>query len=383
MLTTIVIFAMILVVIVVIHELGHFLVARLFDVYAPEFGIGFPPRMCKLFRWRETQFVLNWLPIGGYVNLAGEGAPGTDGQEIEVDKDIPASRLFSSKSAWQRFLIILAGPAMNLFLAIFLFMWAYGFLGIPVQLNDGVMITDVEADSPADFANLQAGDKIIAVSDATGDESLVFDMNEFIVYVNAHRGQAISLQTVNDCHELVCDGEPNWHTVVIRTLEETPAGSGSLGVVLSSTVDVFYPWYQHIPLSVYYGAKQSLYFAKSILGGLAQGVANLFRPQESELVLMGPIGMVSELNQPKTFSRGILEILSFAGLLSVNLAVVNLLPIPAVDGGRLVLILLEKLVGRARIAKIEYSLNYVGLVFLFGLMLVITGKDVWRLLWRN
>ena len=121
-----------------------------------------------------------------------------------------------------------------------------------------------------------------------------------------------------------------------------------------------------------------------MITGLFKAIGSVFtNKKDSEVILMGPIGMASELSRQRTFEDGIMSILAFAGLLSLNLGVVNLLPIPALDGGRLALIIAEKFVGRSRIAKVELTLNYIGMIFLLGLSALIAGNDIWRIFKGN
>ena len=137
---TIIIYLLILSVLVIAHEFGHFSVAKFFHVRVDEFGIGFPPQLCELFRWKGTNFVLNLLPLGGYVNLAGETAPAQEDRcsHTKTNTDTADQTLFYHKPAWLRFLVILAGPVVNLFLAALVFVLAYGVWGIPRKVTGQV-----------------------------------------------------------------------------------------------------------------------------------------------------------------------------------------------------------------------------------------------------
>ena len=383
LLTTIIIFLAIMVVIVVAHELGHLLVAKGFRVAAPEFGIGFPPRICKLFEWRGTQFVLNWLPIGGYVNLAGEDALAADEacdskRQKTAATEARGDELFYRKPAWQRLAVIAAGPLANFALAAVIFTIVYAVAGVPERREGWVLISEVATDSPADIARLEPGMRLLTAIDLTGAEYEIKDVNEFVSYVSAHAGQNISLVVREHCQNFAC-GEKSLHTLTIRTIEETPAGEGAMGVILTDTMNVHYDGLEVVTQSLWAGARESYYFARDILTSLARAVAGWFGPEKAEVELVGPVGIVSQLNQARTFERGWIEIWSFAAILSVNLGVVNLLPIPAVDGGRLVLIALEKIIGRQRVARAEAIVNYIGLIAVLGLMALITGRDIWRI----
>ena len=383
-LITIVLYWLILAVLVIWHELGHFSVAKFFKIRVDEFGIGFPPRICQLFRWRGTDFTLNLIPMGGFVNLAGESAPSNEEQDSQsTPVDTQGQALFYQKKAWQRFLVILAGPVMNIFLALAIFVLVYSLEGVPERFPGQTFIDFVEPDSPAQMANLPVNGRLLALQDATGAAVEVTDIDAALDFLRGRHGQTVTLTLNPDCKRGVCTDQIATYAATLRTDEQIPAGGGALGVSFTDYQFVFYPWYRHIPLSLYYGCRESFYMIKQLLLAIWQVIIDLFQPGPNEAVLMGPVGIVSELNRSRLFQQGLVTILSFAGMLSLNLGVVNLLPIPAVDGGRLFLIMGEKIVGKTRINKIEGWLNYVGVILIIGLTILITGADIWRLFGKN
>ncbi len=372
---TIIIFLLILSLLVISHELGHFLVAKFFGVRVDEFGLGFPPTIKRLFTWRGTDFVLNLLPIGGYVNLAGENA--SPDEEERPDNDDPT--LFCRQAAWKRFLVILAGPLVNIILAMFIFMIVYGVAGIPKEFADKVFIEGVQEKSSAEQAGLPVGAQVLFVQ-ATDSAQIAITKNEQLMgFVADHVGQNIILTVQPDCEQGICHGEIATYEAYLRCSEERLFGEAALGVSLTQYQDMHYPLYKQIPLGIYHGVKRSFSMAWEMLENLGLYFRQLFHREPKTIDMMGPVGIVSSLNRYQTFSAGFLAILSLAGVLSLNLGIINLLPIPAVDGGRLVLIVAEKFVGRRTIAKIEAGLNYAGLVLILLLSLLITLKDVWRI----
>ena len=370
-LVTILIYLLILAVLVIVHELGHFLVAKLFRVRVEEFGIGFPPRLVKLGRWLETDFVLNLIPLGGYVNLSGENAPAQPGTETTDGE-------FYTKPAWQRFLVILAGPLVNLVLAAIVFMIAYSVYGIPREVPGMVFIDYLEPGSPADRLQLPVGARIVSVADASSSLQ-VQQMEDVAGFTRERLGSEISITLDDSCSNSVCSDNLATYEARLRGAEEIPAGGGALGIAMTNYQDFHYPWYQQLPYSVYYGGRQSLRLSWQMLQGLGVALRQLFSREPKQAVLMGPVGIVGELARAKTFQQGLMEIVSFAGFLSLNLGIINLLPIPAVDGGRLFLIICEKAFGRARIAKVEGMLNYIGFIGIMILAALITIADVMRL----
>ncbi len=412
MLATIVIFILILCFVVLVHELGHFFFAKLFKVDVKEFGIGFPPRLCKLFHWRGTDFTLNLIPLGGFCAMEGElsgveeskpvdqvtTAATTDSTAISTKSEkinpekidrAPKARAdkknfsgyFDHKKPWQKFLIIFAGPAANFILGALLFIIVFGVQGIPVFQQDKVFLESTEIGSPAAEAGLPINSQILTLTSSQEANITVTNINQVTDFISRHQGEMIALTTKSACDNTgYCSGQISETQVYVRSAAETPTGSGNLGIALSQYRTAFYPWYKQIALSIYYGFQESIQAVVELIQGLFIALTGLFQHQTNNVTVMGPVGIVSQLDYYHTFSGGFLVIIQFMAILSINLGVMNLLPLPALDGGRIILIFLEKLFGRRKIAKLEVGLNYFGLIFLLLLTVVITGQDIIRVI---
>lgn len=374
MLKTIVIFLIILSILVIIHELAHFLVAIWNKVWVKEFGLGFPPRIKKLFRWKNTDFSLNAIPIGGYVSLAGEVEDTEQSGDNSSTEKIPDSALFYNKKAWQRASVIGAGPISNIVFGALLFAIVFFVIGIPTKIENGVGIAYVQPGTPAEQAGLQVGDILRGFPSSS----------EAMTWLGEQRGQNVTLNIDRPCLEATCESDylSQELTVGVRSVEETPAGEGALGVSFDEYQYDFYPWYQQIFLGIIRGFEQSFEMIVLILDSLGQMIGRLFVPKESspDLDVVGPVGMVNQIQQQRLFDGGILVILQFAAILSVNLGIMNLLPFPALDGGKLVMIAVGKLVGREKIAKLEANLDMIGFTVLILLMIIVTTRDIWMIL---
>lgn len=394
---TVIIFLLILSFVVLVHELGHFLLAKKFGVWVKEFGIGFPPRISKLFTWQNTDFTLNWIPLGGFCAMDGElENPAVEEQKPPEKAEKPAKNLlapalkkssaaekakkFDYKKPWQKFFIIVAGPMMNLLLGTIIFIIVFSVEGVPEKQSGAVYIEGIAHDSAAAQTQLQAQTRILTLESSTSGLIQAIDNQTVIDFVETHRGELVEIITSGPCASNgECSPELIKAQVYIRTAEETPLGEGALGVILSEYRIVFYPWYKQIPLSVAAGFIESWYSTKDLLIGLGQALGDLIIGEESEMVMMGPVGIVSQLDRHQTFQHGWLAILQFIGILSINIGVINLLPIPALDGGRIILIILEKCFGREKIARFEVGLNYFGFIFLITLTILVTSQDIWRI----
>lgn len=374
---TIIIFLLIFSLLVIVHELGHFLAAKFFGVGVSEFGIGIPPKIMKIGRFWQTDFVINALPFGGYCSLIGQEQ---DQQMPTKKKDL--KQYFYTHPAWQRFIIVLAGPVMNLLLAWVIMMVLLYQTGIPQIDEQAVYIQAVVDNSPAQQAGLIADSKIISLHADNGQQIQPQNAQQVIAFLSEHAGEYIHFHTQSNCLSGKCTGEFRDSFVYVREPSQQPSNQGATGIVLSSLQFYFYPWYQHLPLSIIHGSKQALFLGKTMLSGIVQALGQLFGYQHgnSEIRVMGTVGIVGELSKEQIFLTGLSTVFQFMALFSLNLGLINLLPIPAVDGGHLLLIILEKFFGRLKIARIEKAVNYVGVLFLIALTILITGNDIWHLL---
>ena len=396
-LITIVLFFLVLGLLVLVHELGHFLTARAANVRVLEFGIGFPPRSRILRegpvdpqdedwdrrvrdetinslrahnpdaleefldqepeRTKGTQYTLNWLPIGGFVKLGGE-----DGD------DIRNPRSFSSKPLLTRLWILVAGVLMNVILAFVIFA-GIAWLASPYV---GLKIDSVVAGSPAESAGLQAGEAIYALDGKQYQfllgESVLVDLSE-------RPGETVTLTVVGS------DGTRRDVDVTLRDAEAIARGEGALGIKRSA--EGWEPYWtneyaQNDPVTALRTGWNQLTGALFlIVGGLGTLVSAVASDPTAAPPVSGPVGIATQLGDI-FWGAGPILTLYVAAILSANLAVVNILPFPPLDGGRMLMITLKSLFG-ARISLRAEQLTYMlGFVFLFAFLIWITGNDILR-----
>ncbi|NOY14968.1 MAG: hypothetical protein GXP43_02010 [bacterium] len=347
---------------VLVHEIGHFLTARWFGVKIEEFGIGLPPRIMTLFKGKETLYSLNLLPIGGFVRLYGEEL--VDGLKAK-------KRAFVFKPWWVKVIVLLAGVTANFLLAGFLFGVYYFFEGISVPSDTSVTITYVMPGSAADKAGLQEKDKIELIYG--DDEQVVIPKtpDDVIKFVSSRPAQKVHFKV----RRVFGYNKSEVKDVVVIPVDRD--GKGRIGVMVSPLEVKFYPWYKQVPLGVWYGFKDSVSWFVMIgesLGGLVKTVFREFKVPEG---VTGPVGIYQVTSQ--IAGTGVMNLIRFVGVLSVNLAVINLLPLPALDGGRVVFVVLNGLIPSDRVKRIEYWVHLVGMAMLILLMILITFNDVLRL----
>ncbi|PIP26339.1 MAG: RIP metalloprotease RseP [Candidatus Moranbacteria bacterium CG06_land_8_20_14_3_00_40_12] len=430
MLLVVIIFVLILGILVFVHELGHFLMARKSGIQVQEFGFGLPPRIAgiqfvsgekwekisrqtiletkisdtqeegqpeiirevitektkeidrvKLVKkWRfiwgrydgddaeekkdlkeardnhfsgGTVYSLNWIPIGGFVRIKGE-----DRESQEADS-------FAVKPAWTRIKVLAAGVGMN-----FLFAWIIlslvFWMGIPEAVdpeNDSsqgkIQISEVAANSPAENNGLKIGDEIAGIQDGLEFKS-VKNVQD---YINAGKGREISLKIIRG-------KELKEFKVVPRT--ESLENEGALGVELVQTMAVRYPWYK----AVWKGMLAVLDLTSRIFWGILGMLKNLILGAGVKIEVAGPVGIVFLTKQ--VASLGMIYVLQFAAILSINLGIINALPVPALDGGRVLFILIEKIRRRPVSQRLEQIFHTAGFAFLIGLMILITFRDIMK-----
>ena len=350
---TILLFFVILGSLVLIHELGHFVAARIARVRVLEFGVGFPPRARVLRNRGETIYTLNWLPIGGFVKLEGE-----DGDE----EDDPHS--FSSQPLRVRLLILVAGVAMNLLLAFVIFA-GIALFGDPAI---GVVAGKVQADSPAQGAGLAAGDLLVSID---GQRYSAFGPRNLLDDLRADAGKTIRLGVERAA------GGTDELTVTLRNAADVAAGKGALGIEqLSAKVastSVTYAPGEALGL----GVERTTGAIRMVVDGLGQlATAIVTKPTEAPPAA-GPVGIAVQIGDV-FWSLGPIVTLYLAGILSANLAVFNILPIPPLDGGRMLVIVLRSLFGERLSMRIERLTYLVGFVFLFAFLIWVTGFDIIR-----
>lgn len=351
-------FLFVIALLVLAHEWGHFFVARKFGIRVEEFGFGFPPRVASRVK-NGVRYSLNLLPLGGFVKIFGEQGEG------EGD---PAS--FISRPAWQRFLVIVAGVLMNFVLAWFLFSLAAG-IGAPAAFGDEdagtraapVTVIGIAPNSPAEQSGLQFGDAIEEVR-AQGESIPIASVVLFQETINIYRGEEIIIQFRRG-------GEAREVALIPRV--NPPQGEGAIGVALARVALERSPWYR----APWDGLRMLAFAVQGIVVGLYSVFYELITAGRLMGEVSGPVGIFMVTDQAR--SLGFSYILHFIAVLSVNLGVLNFLPIPALDGGRMFFIVLEKIKGSPVNFKFEQRAHTVGFAILIFLMLLVTYRDVARL----
>lgn len=363
-------FIAILVVLVLVHELGHFLVAKRAGITVEEFGIGFPPRIGSVI-WRGTRYSVNWIPLGGFVRMLGE-----DGDveikrlreqgltEAEVDSAMAGA--FNRKPVWIRFVVLFAGVAMNFVLAAALFAVAFS---MPLQVGEGPLtVTEIQPDSPAENA-LEVGDVITGVDGQTFERS-----NDLTEYVRDHGGEAVELQVERDGQQIDVAVTPR-----IVTPEERAQGIGPVGFAYDPERIVEQPSVVTGPLdAIARGTGAAWTLAIQIPGGLADAVGGLIGLNPEAPDARGPIGIAQETG--RVLEAPLVSQLFFVGLLSINLAVLNVLPFPPLDGGRIAVVAIEAVRRRKLPAEREALIYLTGFAVLIALVILISIQDIQRLI---
>ncbi len=358
MIVTIVVFIFILSVLVLIHELGHFIVARIIGVHVEEFGMGLPPRIWGK-KIKDTVYSLNWLPIGGFVKLAGED----DDQPDEMHSKVSNSqkKFFWARSKKERSVILIAGVTMNFILAVAI---TAGLLLDGVKEPSGkVRVEAVTAGSPAASSGLQPGDIITQI--IIGKEIIKVTVpNDLISTVKKHAGESVILDVNRDNQILPLNVTPR---------KTPPKGEGPLGVTIT---DLELRKYS-ISEAPFMALKINVERAYLMLSGIISTLWSLVTLKMGKVDVAGPIGIAQVTGEAVKF--GFRAVLEFMSILSLNLAVLNILPIPALDGGRLLFVFLEKILGRRIKPAFEKQTHQIGMLILLILVLLVSLNDILRI----
>ncbi len=353
---TLLIFAAILLLVVIGHEFGHFIVAKWCGVKVEEFGFGFPP---KLFGYRpkgsETEYTVNLLPIGGFVRLYGEEGEHGDDQ-----------RSFAAKTPLQRIAILSAGVIVNLIIAVGAFT-IVGMMGSTVLVtedqrdevaNPAVTISQVLPDSTAESAGLKFGDRIVAVN---GESVETVTSVQSVIGESA--GEEISLTLERGSQEITQE-------VTVPELSDDDSGKIGVGLALAGTVRLgFLEALGQSFVRIWVIVARTIEF---IGVGLISLVTTIEAPAEADV--RGPVGLVQVVGDFRAL--GATYIVTFVGLISTSLALFNILPIPALDGGRILFVLIEMIKGSPVSKELEGRVHMGGYLVLMGLMLLVTANDI-------
>ena len=356
---TILIFILTLSILVLVHEFGHFLMAKKMGVKVEEFGIGLPPRLFGI-KKGETLYSVNLLPIGGFVKLYGEEYDELDGRgKARLAHNM--NRTFVNKKPWQKTLIVLGGVIGNFLLGWFIFSYLVT-QGIPVPTNK-VIVETVTKNSPAAIVGLQEKDLIKKIIFENNTINLT-STNTLIEETKKSSGKKIKLLVERNQKEL---------TVNLIPRINPPKGEGPLGISVTSYIEKKYPWYT----APFYGLIEAFSISSKIASELGKMLYNLVTFHKQNVDVAGPIGIANLAGQAIKFGRN--AFLEFLALLSLNLAIINILPFPALDGGRLVFVLYEGLTKKKPNKNFEKYTNLIGFVVLLSLAALITVNDVIKL----
>jgi len=356
MIPSILISIIVLSILILVHEFGHFWVAKKNGVWVEEFGIGYPPRLFSK-KKGETEYSINLIPFGGFVRLHGENT------DEELEKP---DRAFVNKSKKVRAAITSAGVIMNFLLAVFAFAIVYSLSGIPRQTNN-VKVLEVATDSPAQQRGIMINDVIKKVGKEEADS-----VDKFVNLIEDQKGKNVVLQIERK------EGEESvLKTITIKPRIDPPEGEGSLGVTISSTEIYYPPLWQRPFVGIYHGTKEALFWGKTLIVGIVTMIINLFKGIKPEGVA-GPVGIFAVTSEAAKY--GILAVVNFMGILSINLAILNILPFPALDGGRLLFIGVEKIIGKKITPKVESLVHTAGIIILMLLLFLLTAKDIKNLI---
>ncbi len=365
------IFLGVLSVLVLVHELGHFLAARSLGIKVEEFAFGLPfTKPIISFTRGETKYAIYPLLFGGFVRMHGEEA------DVKVEKN----RSFWNRGKKQRLFVLVAGVIMNMVLAVVGFIVLYSVIGVPQKLEERVAISQIVAQSPADTAGFKVQDKILSVEDKQ-----VYSTEEFSQLMKSWAGTAVNVRIERgdniNLFEGVLQRNSTQQLITVTPRKDPPAGQGALGVAISQTPFLVTQKCSILNVNcltgaIFQGFKTTGTWLGRVVEGLRSIGGSLARGKAPEGVA-GPIGIYQITDAVS--KGGFLPTLELTAILSVNLAVFNILPIPALDGGRVFFIWLEFLRRKRISAEIEQKVNAIGMGILLTLIALITLQDVIRL----
>lgn len=366
---TIIIFLIVLAVLIFSHELGHFLVAKFFKIRVDEFGLGFPPRLFGV-RKGETLYSLNLIPLGGFVSIFGENP----NEESLAGTD--SSRAMVNKPKLVQAGVLVAGVLANLLLAWLLISTALS-LGVPASKDSApwglevespsLMVTNVLPNSPAEVAGLKPGDKITAISTLNKELSYpgVVETQDFIA---ESKGEEMVINYTKGYEKVL-------YTAKVKAETGLVGDKWAIGVGLDLVGNAKAPW----PKNLIVGAALTFNLVKTSLLGLGQIIASVIGSGESLMgAVVGPVGLAGLVGDAKTL--GLAYLMFFTAFISVNLAIFNLIPFPALDGGRLLFLLIEAIKGSRLSPKVANTANLIGFSLLILFMIFVTYNDIVRLL---
>ena len=365
---SILIFLLVLFVLVLVHELGHFAVAKWTGMRVDEFGIGFPPKLFGI-RRGETEYTFNLFPIGGFVKIYGEDSlvEGTEGSTSDT-----GGRSFISKSKWAQSAVLVAGISMNILFAWMLIALAFG-LGVKGAVSEAdatdtavLAITDVLPGGPADTAKLPSG-AVIQEVHANDDSLMTLTPSAFSGFIEAHSGTPVTIA-------YTLKGEMRMVQIVPQggVIEHSPRPAIGVALTLVDTVS------RSLPEAIIDASVYTVTAIRDVTFGIGNLLADIVKRRADFSQVSGPVGIVGLVDEASSY--GFTALLMFTAFISLNLAVINILPFPALDGGRLLFVLIEAVKGTPIKAQYVAVLNTVGFCLLILLMVLVTWNDIAKLL---
>jgi regulator of sigma E protease len=346
-------FIFVLGLLIFVHELGHFAIAKWVGIRVEQFSLGFPPKMVG-FQRGETEYRIGWIPLGGYVKMAGE-------RPDEADVSGAADE-FMSKRVWQRTLVILAGPTMNYILAVVILAGIYFFQGKQVVDDNHAVIGAVVDKSPAQQVGLQAKDEIIAVDDST-----VTNFSSLFRLVSGRPDQSVNLTWLRGTDTL--HGQVTTWADTGMNMQGKVVTVGRIGIYQDFT-------YERLGLGA--AMAEGFNTTNGWAAALVKFLKDVLTFSVSSKLIGGPLFIAQAVGQAA--QEGFVAIMLLAAILSVNLCLINLVPIPALDGGQLMFLVVEKIKGSPVSMRTRAIMQQAGFVALIVLIIFVTRNDIWRIM---
>lgn len=358
---SVLIFILVIVALIVVHEFGHFVAAKLSGMRVDEFGLGYPPRALLLGKIGETEYTLNWIPFGGFVKIFGE------------DGGI-GSRAFTTRPRILQAIVLVAGITMNL---VFAYVLITGALisgtpralspeELPIAEKVQLAVANVLPGSPAALAGILPGDSLVSAKDSFGEWSS-YDPKSFSTFISGSKGETVTLLVKRNGKEQTMIAKP------VTGIATSDLTRYALGVEVA-TIGV-------VPLSflaaVTEGASLTWEATKLTAIGLGHFFYGVFTLSADLSQVAGPIGIAGVVGDAS--SQGMGDLFSIMAIISINLALINLIPVPALDGGRLLFVAIESVIRRPIKPSIAQTINAIGFAFLILLMVVVTAHDIFKI----
>jgi regulator of sigma E protease len=361
--SAILLFFIILLALVIIHEFGHFIAAKWVGMRVDEFAFGFPPRLFAK-KKGETVYAVNALPLGGYVSIWGE-----NGEPDDIARTHP--RAFGNRPKWAQLLVLIAGVAMNMALALIIFIGvSYGKVQMSAddptygsRVEDAyIMVVDAATESPAQRAGIIPG-SVITKMVSGGQVADLHNATSAIAFVERHQNESFAINYVKPNGEIA--------STTIAAVYGIVEGKKALGISLETVGYVHTSIWEAVKI----GTQRTYDITKMTFEGLWALIKSIGGGKSVLDSLSGPIGIAKIVGETSTY--GIAAVFTLVAILSVNLAVFNILPLPALDGGRIVVVLIESVIRRKIPHKYYAWVNVVGFLGLMVLLLVVTVHDIW------